>query len=563
MSRYTLKNKHINRLVVLLMLLMLLLPLVPAVSAAEFSGTCGENLSWTFQAGTLTITGSGEMTDYDPITFAPWYPYRDKIVRLELPEGLTSVGDLAFYDCTMLATIVLPSTVRRVGDLAFCQCKSAAILSLNDGLKEIGKNAFEQCRQIQSLRIPNSVIQIGREAFFMCDAVQYVTVPENVVILGDGAFAYCEGLLRAEIKAPLTELPDRTFYSCGELVSISLTEHTTQIGEYSVHGCTALDVVYYDGEPGKAEDLKNQIDEEANGFGSLGEVTPELPQNSENGFSSSNDENGDLIIEDTIVTQTENTTISTTISSNMTNPEAEPISTKIKATIYNRAGWEELLEQIDELGTDETIYITVYVLGDTQLPEYVIDALTGKRIVMTVISETGAVFVVDFANIRATNINKTLDLSYVLNRVNETEHELLQGMTVYKLRFNGSGTIDAEVLVQLPMDHVRRMATLFQEKDGELLEVQSVMTDKQAIAHFYMGAVDKNTVYYIAVDLPTVKTEDVIIPQELEKDFGITEQINNVDYVITGRKSSWGIGFLEVNQILLGIMLSTAAFEIR
>lgn len=559
MSRYTLYNKNISRLTAILLVLMLLLPLAPAVSAAELSGTCGENLSWSYDAGTLTITGSGEMYDYSEQFPAPWNSFREKILWLELPNGLTSVGNMAFYDCSALTAIVLPGTVTRVGDLAFCQCGSATILSLNNGLKEIGANAFEQCRRIQSLRLPETLERIGSEAFYRCTALQYVTVPERTTNLGVGIFAYCQGLLRAEILAPVSELPQWTFYNCTSLTSIALAAQTKKVGSYSLYDCVSLDVVYYGGEPGDAEALKQQITEERESFAALGEVTTEKPQNSESGVQISDNEKGELIVEDTYVSQTENTTISTTIGTNTADPEDNTIPSKIIASIYSDAGWEELCAAIEKLGTDRTIYITVYVIGNGQIPRDVVRDLAGKNIFMTVITQTGASYVLDFAGMRKPDLEKTLDLSYVLTRLEETKHEILANVTAYELRFNGSGSIDAQVLIRLPGDNARRTVTLFYEKGGELVQVQSVVADEEAVARFYMGAIDKKTVYYLAIDLPGVAVEDAIVPDSLKQEFGITEQIQNVDYVITGRKSSWNIGFVELNKILVGFMLSTTS----
>ena len=71
MSRYTL-IKYISRLMAVLLVLTVVLSAAPVARAAE-SGSCGENLTWSLEDGTLTITGSGAMTDFPESAMAPWY----------------------------------------------------------------------------------------------------------------------------------------------------------------------------------------------------------------------------------------------------------------------------------------------------------------------------------------------------------------------------------------------------------------------------------------------------------------------------------------------------------
>ena len=67
----------------------------PTVYADGESGICGDNLTWSLSAGTLTISGSGDMYDFPESSMAPWYHLREEITRLELPSGLTKIGALA------------------------------------------------------------------------------------------------------------------------------------------------------------------------------------------------------------------------------------------------------------------------------------------------------------------------------------------------------------------------------------------------------------------------------------------------------------------------------------
>ena len=148
-----------------------------AVAEDETSGRCGDDLYWSFDssANTLTITGSGAMYDYTQTgERAPWYSYYWNIETAELPDGLTRIGDYAFYNCVSLRKITIP-----------------------EGVTAIGAYAFMYCPLKENLVLPESLTSIGEHAFDAAD-IWYVTVPEAVASIGDGAFSDCINL--REIK---------------------------------------------------------------------------------------------------------------------------------------------------------------------------------------------------------------------------------------------------------------------------------------------------------------------------------------------------------------------------
>ena len=164
MSRYTLLNRILLKVMAALLVLTLLMPLTPAAFAEE-SGSCGDDLNWSFEDGTLTITGKGPMTDYTETEPAPWFGFRDQITRLVLPDGLTSVGRMAFYGCGALTAVEIPDKVTEIGAMAFARCEALVILRLSDRLTKIGRSAFESCKKLVDLRLPESLTQIERRAF--------------------------------------------------------------------------------------------------------------------------------------------------------------------------------------------------------------------------------------------------------------------------------------------------------------------------------------------------------------------------------------------------------------
>jgi hypothetical protein len=127
-------------------LLFLVLTLLPLVANADKSGTCGENLTWTFveSTGKLTISGSGPMINYYTNDSAPWYSYsyRGIIKTLVIESSVTTIGTYAFWGCRGLTNVTIPNSVT-----------------------SIGVEAFSGCSGLTSVTIPNSVTSIGRYAF--------------------------------------------------------------------------------------------------------------------------------------------------------------------------------------------------------------------------------------------------------------------------------------------------------------------------------------------------------------------------------------------------------------
>jgi len=174
---------------ILLTGLMLLLGL--SVSA-QTSGTCGENLTWTLEDGTLTISGTGAMTDD-----APWSSYCE-ITSVSIADGVTSIGICAFSGCWSLTSVTIPNSVTSIGGGAFAGCSS-----------------------LTSVTIPNSVTSIGKEAFWGCSSLTSVTIPNSVISIGDGAFAYCSSLTSVTIGSGVTSIEGGAFEGCSSLTSIS------------------------------------------------------------------------------------------------------------------------------------------------------------------------------------------------------------------------------------------------------------------------------------------------------------------------------------------------------
>ena len=211
-------------------------------------GVCGDDLTWSFdeKSGILTITGTGAMYDYEYDT-RPWWGSCKKIVKVELPEKITSLGKSAFMLCSNLTSINLPNGLTTISDDAFMDCGNLTDISLPDSLKHIGIYAFEHCRSLVDVIFPEGLETIDMYAFQCCSGLKKVVLPERLTSLGGGAFYLCESLEEVELPETLDTIPWYAFNGCNNLREITIPKSVTQIAYAAFHWCDELNGVTFEG----------------------------------------------------------------------------------------------------------------------------------------------------------------------------------------------------------------------------------------------------------------------------------------------------------------------------
>ena len=100
---------------------------------------------------------------------------KNNLVKIILPNNLTSIGEWAFYWCSSLTSISIPNSVTSIGGWAFPGCSSLTSITIPNSVTSIGSQAFYFCSSITSISIPNSVTEIGNETFYNCEKLDTIT----------------------------------------------------------------------------------------------------------------------------------------------------------------------------------------------------------------------------------------------------------------------------------------------------------------------------------------------------------------------------------------------------
>ncbi len=199
-------------------------------------GTTGDCV-WTLKGTILTISGNGAMGDYDYNNTAPW---GTEITEVIIEDGVTNIGDRAFFDCESLISVVIPDSVVTIGENAFCCCYSLPSISLPSNLKIIGKYAFSECFELTSIVIPDGVTTIAENAFAACLELTSVTIGSGVTAIDQYAFAICTKLPSITIPANVASIVENAFYECYSLKTAYIMNPDVTIGTDAFHDTTQI-----------------------------------------------------------------------------------------------------------------------------------------------------------------------------------------------------------------------------------------------------------------------------------------------------------------------------------
>ena len=187
-----------------------------------------------YDDGSVVISGTGAMTDYTLSgNGGPWHDdYASIITTVEIGEGVTNIGNYAFFDFGSLVDVSLPSTLTSVGDGAFRKCTALTSVEIPEGVTSLGNGAFYSCSSLTSINIPNGVTSMPGNTFNGCTSLTGdIYIPSAITLLVS-TFNNCSD-------------PNLNVYIMGESVKIdSNTVFNNFTGTVYVYDLTTYNNVY-------------------------------------------------------------------------------------------------------------------------------------------------------------------------------------------------------------------------------------------------------------------------------------------------------------------------------
>ena len=250
----------------------------------------------------LEITGTGNMMNFQSSTSssscAPWRvdAYLSKIETITIGDGITNIGNYAFYGCTDISTITIPDGVTNIGSNALGNCSNLKTVVIPNSVETIGSlafynvplenvtipstfisslnnktnlinvtitsgtsipaSAFSGCKNLVNVSLPDSITSIGNQAFYNCSSIEEITIPDSVTTIGQNIFYGCH-IKRATIPANIckyinnssleeveitsgTTIENSAFSGCINLVSVTICSSVTSIESNAFKNCSSL-----------------------------------------------------------------------------------------------------------------------------------------------------------------------------------------------------------------------------------------------------------------------------------------------------------------------------------
>ena len=169
-----------------------------------------------------------------------WVNENTTLAAVRFVDGITAIGNYAFYQCSSLTNVSIPNSVTSIGENAFGLCTSLTSITIPDSVTSIETGAFWGCYNLTGITIPNSVTSIGNHAFSSCTGLTDIVIPEGVTSIGNNTFNGCISLTSVTIPSSVTSLGENAFYRCTSLTSVTIPEGVTSIGYQAFQKCSSL-----------------------------------------------------------------------------------------------------------------------------------------------------------------------------------------------------------------------------------------------------------------------------------------------------------------------------------
>ena len=214
------------------------------IKAEVYEGSCGDNVNYTLdtETGILTITGTGEMTDFSRTSYVPWNLQKSKIKSVKILDGVVSIGKYAFYRCEDLVSITIPNSVTSINSSSFYGCSSLTSITIPKNITSLESSVFYGCSSLTKITVESNslVSQTYREGFsfknMFGNQVKEYIIGNDVTSIGYYAF-YGSELTSITIGNSVTSIDSYAFYLCSALTSVTIPASVKKINSFAFYNC--------------------------------------------------------------------------------------------------------------------------------------------------------------------------------------------------------------------------------------------------------------------------------------------------------------------------------------
>jgi hypothetical protein len=233
----------------------------PAVGQAQFTFTTNDGaITITGYTGTNTVVTTPSTTNGLPVTSIGDNAFGGctSLTNVTIPDNVTNIGRYVFGGCISLISITVDTnnpSYSSVSGVLFNKSQTVIIAypeglsgsyTVPNGVTSIGDFAFAQCTSLTNVTIPDSITSIGDYAFFYCTSLTNVTIPNSVTSIGGWAFDGCRSLTSVTIPNSVTTIGDNAFGYCASLTNVTISDSVTNIGVFAFTDCTSLTSITVD-----------------------------------------------------------------------------------------------------------------------------------------------------------------------------------------------------------------------------------------------------------------------------------------------------------------------------
>ncbi len=168
---------------------------------------------------------------------------------VEIPQGVTSIGEGAFSNRKILRAVTIPYGIISIGKEAFLLCNNLTSITIPNSVTSIGESAFDCCRELTSVTIPYGVTFIEKRTFFGCNNLTSITIPNSVTSIGESAFKGCGKLTSITIPNGVTSIGESAFSGCTGIKSLFIPKSVTSIENNIIEGNELEELSVEEGNP--------------------------------------------------------------------------------------------------------------------------------------------------------------------------------------------------------------------------------------------------------------------------------------------------------------------------